>query len=131
MRPRVVTSLVAISGDRTTKLAIAAGDILHAGLSGGVYTIELGESDPKGTPVGFLTNDGVNNSGEFFYGDFYTGSDASHHESTLGGVGLLSGTNEVLTTAYDPSSFWAQGVRTLNTLTGIQNKAYRLFATRL
>ncbi len=116
----------AISADRTLRDAVSAGDILKFGLSGGSFVPELGENDTKSTPNGFLINDGINNSGEFFYGDAYTGWDASHCETALGGLTLKPGTNQVVTGAFDPFAFNSQGISWMNTETGAQDKVYQV-----
>ncbi|MBK9015409.1 MAG: hypothetical protein IPM82_15860 [Saprospiraceae bacterium] len=116
----------AISTDRNLRSAISAGDLLYFGLSGGTYTAELGENDTKSTPSGFLTNDGVNNTGEFFNGDYYTGWDASHHETILGGLSILKATNEISVAAMDPFAFNSQGITWMSLANGAQTRTYQV-----
>lgn len=116
----------ALTGDRTLASGLSTGDILKFGLSSGTYMAELGESDTKNSPAGFITNDGAGNSGEFFYGDFYTGWDASHCETGLGGITLKPGSNEIVSGTLDPMAFNSQGITWFNMGTGDQNKMYQV-----
>ncbi|MBK8562975.1 MAG: hypothetical protein IPN76_06395 [Saprospiraceae bacterium] len=116
----------AISADRTLTSGISTGDILKFGLSGGVYVAELGENDTKNTPAGFITNDSPGNGGEFFFGDYYTGFDASHCETALGGLTIKPGSNEVTVGSLDPLAFNSQGVTWMNLSTGAQNRIYQV-----
>ncbi len=129
----------AISGDSSTlRFYGSAGDTLYAQKTTGGYSVEGGESDP-GDPLpddttdspdaadpepGYSAADSYGNAGEFFYGDAYKGFDASHHETALGGLAALYGSDEVVTTAFDPNQFYSQGLKWFSTLTGAANDAY-------
>ncbi|GAB4032961.1 SdrD B-like domain-containing protein [Spirosoma gilvum] len=121
----------AISANRTLISGGSAGDIIYFGKQGASFVAELGESDP-GNPtgnaaaIGFLSTDGVNGTGEFFYGDYYTGFDATHHETALGSATVYPGKNEVTNVALDPLAFNSLGIRWLSTSTGNKTRAYQL-----
>ncbi|MBK7869455.1 MAG: DUF11 domain-containing protein [Saprospiraceae bacterium] len=118
----------AISGDRTQRNVGSVGDIIFAKNNNGTFVLEQGENDTKSTPAGFETNDGPTNAGEYFWGDFFTGSDASHHETTLGALAYVKGKGEVAATVFDPLAFNSQGVMWLNTNTGANNRVYQVVA---
>ncbi len=126
----------ALSGDSTTLSYGSAGDILYAQSTGSGFSLELGESDP-GDPYpddatdvvddpepGYSSTDSYGGAGEFFYGDAYKGFDASHHETSLGGVSILPGSDEVVVTVFDPNQFNSQGIKWLSTATGARTDAY-------
>ncbi len=106
----------ALSGDATTLMYGSAGDVLYAKLnSNGTYTLESGEND-QGDPfqvadrVGYRTDDSPGNAGEYYYGDAYTGADATHGETTLGSLAYLPGADRIFSPAYDPTAFYTQGL---------------------
>jgi len=118
----------ALSGDTSTLDFGSVGDVLLAKRIGASYVMESGETDPSDPypdadgfldpEPGYSSNDSVGNAGEFFYGDAYKGADASHHETSLGGLTLLRGSNQVVMTSFDPDQFNAQGLAWLSTKTG-------------
>nr|HMQ62440.1 SdrD B-like domain-containing protein [Flavilitoribacter sp.] len=116
----------AISADRTQRSGGSTGDIILAAKSGQSFVLEQGENDTKNTPAGFRTDDGPTNAGEFFWGDFYTGSDASHHETALGSMAYRIGSGEVTAVTFDPLDFYSQGISWLNTATGAKDRAYQV-----
>ncbi len=116
----------AVSGDAATLRQYgSAGDILLAKYNGpGSYTLESGENDPANADPGYRTDDSPGNQGEFFYGDLFRGFDANHFETMLGGVGLMSGSPEVVISVFDPNQFNAQGVASLSTGTGARSTSF-------
>ncbi|MBX3014235.1 MAG: carboxypeptidase regulatory-like domain-containing protein [Caldilineaceae bacterium] len=120
----------AISNDTTTLQYGSVGDILYAQKTDSGFLLEEGQNDPgdpvtPGSPApGYSSSDSYGNNGEFFYGDAYKGSDASHHETAAGGVSIRLGSNEVVMTAFDPTQFNSQGLKWLSTATGAAVDGY-------
>ena len=103
---------------------VASGDILRANYQNGMYSIE-----DNGT-VGAQTSSGANNNqgpggGEYYFGDNFNGQ--QHSEITIGGVALLPGSGEVVTTAFDVTDTYSGGVLWLNNSTGSRSRGYRVF----
>lgn len=63
--------------------------------------------------------------GEYYHGEEFTGG--SHYETALGGLAMLNGTGEVVTTGYSPLAFNTGGIYWLDNETGASNKRYELF----
>lgn len=105
----------ALAGDATALDYGSVGDILYAKYSGGTYTLEGGEND-QGDPfqtvdrTGYRTDDSPGNAGEYFYGDAFTGNDATHGETTLGALAYMPGADRVFSPSYDPTAFYTQGL---------------------
>lgn len=116
----------AIAGDSATLRQYGSvGDVLFAKYNGPAsYTLEAGENDPPNADPGYRTDDSPGNQGEFFYGDLFRGFDANHFETMLGGVGLMSGSPEVVISVFDPNQFNAQGVASLSTSTGARAMSF-------
>ncbi|MCB9149007.1 MAG: hypothetical protein H6641_09625 [Caldilineaceae bacterium] len=103
------------------------GDTLKAGLSGGSYVLELGENDALvGTHSG-LTNDSPGNSGEFFWGDYFNGGDATHWETSEGALAYLPGSGQLAATTLDPVAYETHGVRFFDTTTGDKTRSYQAY----
>lgn len=116
---------------------ISGGDMLRANNNNGTYELEN-----NGT-VGDLTSGGAGNmqgpgGGEFYYRDVFEGpidnlvDPVPHTETSQGGLALVPGQGEVLTTALDPYStlFNAGGVNWMNNMTGeVQNPGFVLYRT--
>ena len=142
---------IATSGSTTLGSAVTSGDLIKICLVNGSYVMEGGtgcaDSDP-GSPTlpgtQQQTNDGPSNQGEFFFRDyFYTttklnGSAVSyppyeHTEITAGAMVVKKGTNQVLTTSYDPlrdnnpeGGVFSQGVLWFNTNTATRDASYQV-----
>lgn len=74
-------------------------------------------------------------NGEFFFQDYFMQGGAGHQENTTGGIDVIPGVPQVISTVYDPvdndttnpiNFDWAftQGIRFLNTTTGQTDRAY-------
>ena len=119
-----------------TRGAVSQGDILLAYKTPTGYTYEgPNENDNFTTPAvpanaqaGQKLNDGPSGAGEFFYKDYYIGSDATHGETALGGLAYLPGTQEVVAMMFDPNAFNSQGIRWMSELTGNQTDYYTVVA---
>ena len=128
-----------ISGNTQLFNVNASGDILHVCLNNGTYFLEGTPECPTNdsrTGVEFETNDGPLGVGEFYCDDFFdvnSGTiDPSHLEVSLGGLALLPGTDEVVSTVYDPLSFIGtgefrtQGIHWYSTQTGKLTDSYKV-----
>ncbi|MEM7132887.1 MAG: SdrD B-like domain-containing protein [Chloroflexota bacterium] len=119
----------AISGNNSLVSGYIAGDIAHICNVGGNYVLEgqagCAESDNGSQPpdegdggngnFGARGNDGLSNTGEFYYGDYFDGLNAdqgdtaNHLEVSTGGLGYFPGDNEVINTVYDPILIQSNG----------------------
>jgi hypothetical protein len=144
------------TGTTITSL-FAAGDILRACVTstGTAWNIESstcasttggpnnnGGNAIFGTDPNGYTNTGAK-PGEFFWGDYFhadggingdIGWYPSHGEISIGGLAVLPGSNEVMTTAYDPVTGGADynrgGVISLSTTNGARSRqGFQLYAT--
>ncbi|MEZ4663475.1 MAG: SdrD B-like domain-containing protein [Caldilineaceae bacterium] len=104
-----------------------SGDILRACLNGaGGYDLES-----NGT-CGGINGSGVGNSegpggGEFYSGDLFNSSPDDHEEITLGGLAILAGSGEVVTSAYDPvNDYDVAGVLFLSNQNGARTDGYEV-----
>ncbi|AEI50218.1 SdrD B-like domain-containing protein [Runella slithyformis] len=101
----------------------AGGDILHACFVNGTWVLEGTAGSCKTNDIpnnsGYrLANDGPSKTGEFYPNDQYNDGTNSHFETSNGALAILPGQNEVITTAFDISSIFQQGVKYFNTTTG-------------
>ncbi len=128
--------------ETTQRSLYSGGDILKACLSGGTWSIEStasGCSSPGGLAINTYDNDGydvgfdfLDKQGEFYEGDFFHGDGnwdgtglsyfPGHPEIATGGLAVVPGTGEVMTTSYDPvtgaNNFGTGGVIVLSNTTG-------------
>jgi len=129
-------------------LIIPGGDLLIAGYNGGnTWTIEnngvvtsvcgdltSNNNDPQNqrsslpSPYNSHTGSGPGGS-EFFWGDYYS---SSHNEVTLGGLVVHPGTEEVISTTYDPlqhvnGAFSIGGLTWYSSEDGSYSKAQKLY----
>lgn len=112
----------------------SSGDMLRAYNNNGVYQLE------RNGKAGPLTGSGVNTGqgpgGGEFYGDDYwlISSNGSlfvgHDEIFHGGLALVPGKGEVMTTAYDPLTdvYQSGGIRGVYNSNGLSNRGYVLYA---
>jgi SdrD B-like domain len=102
--------------------AINGGDILRVYNNNGTYVLEN-----NGTTLGG-GGAGVNNEGPGT-GEYYRDNFPSHANTSLGGLALLPGSGEVITTTIDPNRFESAGFRVNNNATGQVNRAFELYYT--
>ena len=134
----------------------AAGDILRACTANGTsWTIEGtgcasttgGPGNNGGQAININDATGYNPAGakpgEFFWGDYFHGDGdlngnlswlPGHPEITIGGLAVLPGTGEVMSTSYDPvtmaANYGTGGVISLSTTTGVRPRnGYQLYRT--
>ncbi|OQX02027.1 MAG: hypothetical protein BWK73_44110 [Thiothrix lacustris] len=102
----------------------AGGDLLRVCKdSTGVWVME---GNPGCTTTGGENNGQGPNGSEYYYQDDYAGS---HNEAVIGGVALLPGSNETVTTGYDPlSNVRTGGIRWMDNTTGSKIKGYELYS---
>lgn len=87
--------------------SLPMGDLLVAGNNGnGTWTLES-NGGINSTTTGACQTVGNNNlqgpgNGEFYYSDRYSG----HTDMLIGGIAQLPGNNDILATAYDPTSIY-------------------------
>ncbi len=102
---------------------VTAGDLLKACLVGGSYVLENNADCPVNdttTEPPSRTDDGPSGAGEFFHGDDYRQPFVYHGEVLSGALVYNSGTNEVISTAFDPTAsedggfLNSQGIRYLS-----------------
>ncbi|HCK65902.1 MAG TPA: hypothetical protein DHW49_06530 [Anaerolineae bacterium] len=109
---------------------VAAGDILRACLSGGVFVLENNASCGSITTGGAGGGQGPGN-GEYYWQDMYEVSTAigggTHHEVTVGGLVLIPGTDEIAVSIFDPFNIRSGGIAWFNNRTGTRNRAYEIF----
>jgi len=109
------------------------GELLKAGVNtDGSFTIENNGSVGGNTTAGANNGEGIG-GGEFFYQDLYSQGPnipVPHRETGQGGLALIKGAGQVITTALDPigTSVNAGGVNYYNTQTGEgRDPGYRVF----
>ena len=115
-----------------------AGDIIHLCKVNGAFVLEQGNN---GTTCGSndvlvsgsirtSVNDGPSNAGEFYYQDYFFASGGDHGEVATGGLLKRKGTNEILSTVWDPTpsaafgGLFSQGVHWYNNNTGARTDAF-------
>jgi len=65
-----------------------------------------------------------------YYADAWTDNiNSGHDETPLGGLAILNGTGEVVSTVYDPVTFNTGGFTWFNNANGTQNADYQLYAS--
>ncbi len=102
----------------------SGGDLLKACLVQGAYVLESNAAC-GGRPAMAGANTGAGpGGGEFFYGDFWS---VSHSEVMLGGLALLPGRGEVISTGYDTLQHGrSTGLSWMNTHTGEKVRGYEV-----
>ncbi len=106
---------VPVSGSTFLFTGNGGGDLLFACRSGNSFNLEGSgacnvndQVSNNNSTNSFRTDDGPSGSGEFFYQDYYNSLNSSgdlfprHNEISLGALSSLKGSNEVITTVYDP-----------------------------
>ena len=114
-----------IVGNTTLTDINGGGDILHACFINGKWILEGTAGSCKTNDVltssGYLlANDGPSRTGEFYPNDRFVTA-AAHYETANGGLVIFPGQNEVITTDYDITGIFEQGVKYFSTTTGATN----------
>ncbi len=105
--------------------AYQAGDLLIACQNGGAWQIENnGQCLGRGPSAGAGNNEGPS-GGEFFYNENFV---PYHGEIALGGLGVLPGRNEVVTTVFDAWDTFENGTHTYNVQTAALVRRTQMFA---
>ncbi|WKZ49508.1 MAG: sortase [Anaerolineales bacterium] len=117
----------------TTFEGTSAGDMLRVCNVGGVFALE------NNATCGGVTTDGAGSApaqgpggGEYYWQDMYSPSAAlnsgTHNEVTLGGLVVFPGTDEVVTSVFDPFAIRSGGLTWFSNATGTRTRAYEIFA---
>jgi len=113
-----------------------AGDIIHYCKVGNSYVQEgsAGCAVLDNTTNSTSGTDGPSGNGEFYYAESYNDTDVSptfnHNETSLGGLAVLKGSQEILNNVFDPISgtqtatAFTQGLHWYNTSTGAKTDQY-------
>ncbi len=119
------------STSNTLYRASNGGDVLRA-CGNAVDGWELESNGICGGVTGAGSNNQQGPGGGEYYQDLFnrllpgdTDGIPNHQETILGGLANHSGRGELIATAFDPSNFYAQGVRWLNNANGQQVKILR------
>jgi len=117
----------------TTYEGVSAGDTLRLCSNGaGGFILE------NNATCGGITTGGAGSApaqgpggGEYYWQEMHPPSTALnsgiHHETTLGGLLLVPGTNEIAVSVFDPFDLRAGGIAWFNNLTGARTRAYEAF----
>jgi uncharacterized repeat protein (TIGR01451 family) len=126
----------AISGSTTAnEEGMTMGDLLHACYQNGAWVLEGGDPACTDNDINPLpsqsSTDGPFGTGEYYYRDYYSdnGTSISHEEISTGSILIRKGSEEVLSTVFDPiapSGLQTQGIHRYNTETGAFINAYRV-----
>ncbi len=119
--------------DQTLLVSYGAGDVIRAFDDQGIYRLEQ-SADVADNGQFFRNDDGPSFAGEFFYEDHFVAAAAHHGEIFTGGMGILPGSGEVVSTVFNPivtntpqfenSGVYTQGVQFYNTGNGTKERAY-------
>ncbi len=113
-----------------------AGDIIHYCKVGNSYVQEgsTGCAVLDNTTNSTSGSDGPGGDGEFYYAESYNDTDVNptfnHNETSLGGLAVLKGSQEILNNVFDPISgtqdatAFTQGLHWYNTSTGAKTDQY-------
>ncbi len=111
-----------INDKNTLVNGVNGGDILRVYNNNGTYVLEN-----NGTTLGG-GGAGVNNEGPGT-GEYYRDNFTDHNNTSLGGLALLAGSGEVITTTIDPTRFESAGFRVNSNTTGQVIRASELYYT--
>ncbi|MDP5140987.1 MAG: hypothetical protein NWP83_11030, partial [Spirosomaceae bacterium] len=120
-----------VAGDNTLYRAIIGGDLLRAYKRSSDCEWELesagkeGPSSPKAATGGATNGEGPG-GGEFYYEEFFN---TQHRETALGGVGILFGSGEVISTIMDPFQYDSFGLGWFDNTTGQKDTGFEIFVT--
>ena len=119
-----------ITGDNTLYLTIVAGDLLRAFKKADCqWELEsAGKEGPSSSKpaTGGATNGEGPGGGEFYYEEFFA---TQHRETAMGGLAILFGSGDVVSTIYDPFQYDSFGLGWFDNTTGKKDKGYEIFAT--
>lgn len=110
----------------------SAGDMLRVCNVAGTFVLE------NNATCGGITTGGAGSApaqgpggGEYYWQDMFDPSAAlnsgTHHEVTLGGLVLFPGTDEVVTSVFDPFAIRSGGITWFSNATGTRTRAYEIF----
>jgi hypothetical protein len=111
----------------STKYTTGIGDIMRVHNDNGTYILESNGSAGGVSTAGAGNGDGPG-GGEYYYQDRFeccglgntAGPAVNHDETSVGGLALLAGKNEVLNSVFDAADSWESGgVRWYNNTTGV------------
>ncbi|NJM39135.1 MAG: hypothetical protein HC845_15485 [Akkermansiaceae bacterium] len=128
-------NFIPVAGTSVQFSSDSAGDIIHVCRTATGWALEGSAACPEGDNSTTLTSsnlaDGPGGTGEFYWADRFNDPGASplwnHNETTLGGLSIVPGTGEVMSTSYDPvdgSFAFDQGFTFFNTTTGGKADAF-------
>ena len=106
------------------------GDLLKASNNNGTFTLESNGKAGEFTGTGVGNNEGPG-GGEFFGRDNWFFIDhIAHAEVTNGGISLIPGYNELISSAFDPikNVFQAGGLKAFNTQTGDTTRNFVIYS---
>jgi len=112
------------------------GDLLRAYKTSAGYVLESGGQVQNSFTGSTLTSAGASNnqgpgSGEFYFADCIdcntSGTGGFHSELFVGGLALLPGYNEVVTTVFDPINLDSGGFQWFSNTNGAQTSQYQLY----
>ncbi len=119
------------TGVTTLYRTIVGGDLLRAYKKTSDCQWELesagkeGPSSPKPATGGATNGEGPGN-GEFYYEEFFL---SQHRETALGGLAILFGSGDVVSTIYDPFRYDSFGLGWFDNTTGKKDKGFEVFFT--
>ena len=109
---------------------ISTGDIVKICKVGGTYILEgnagcpVNDPGSAGATQASVTNDGLTNQGEFYYGDYLLNG---HEEIATGALGGLLSKDKIIATVFDPvADFSTQGLHWYDLNTGARTQAYQV-----
>ena len=117
----------------TTYEGVSAGDTIRlCSNGGGGFILE------NNATCGSVTTGGAGSApaqgpggGEYYWQEMHPPSTdlngGIHHETTLGGLLMIPGTNEIAVSVFDPFELRAGGIAWFNNLTGDRSRAYEVF----
>lgn len=109
---------------------ISTGDISRICKVNGAWVLEGNAGCPTNDVGGFtpgsMTNDGLTNNGEFYWGD-YLNISATHEEIALGALAGHLTQNKIITTVMDPvNTAWTQGLHWYDINTAARAQTFQI-----
>jgi len=123
------------NGNSTVYYGTSTGDIMRVHNNNGTFVLENNGTAGSVTTGGAGNGDGPG-GGEFYFNDNYelgganfgTGNDpCNHDETSVGGLTLLPGSEDVVNTVFDPNSWESGGVRWYSNTNGTAQNALILY----
>ncbi|RYF71277.1 MAG: Cna B-type domain-containing protein, partial [Cytophagaceae bacterium] len=112
-----------------------SGDLLRARYNGSAWVMESNGRVAATTTQALLTGSGVGTTqgpggGEFYAKEVYAdGTGPIHEETVEGGIAVIPGTNNVVSTVMDPLNVWSGGFSWFNNTNGSDTKRYQIYLT--